>query len=202
MEGDTPSFLGLINNGLGWSVSPANGGWGGRYVLYKPSGEPRKIWSNNSDSRDTVTADNGQTVTSDQATIWRWREQYQNDFAARMNWCIATDYTNANHNPIAVLNGDHTKHVLTISTTNSATITLSAEGTSDPDGNSVRETWWLYPEAGNISGAMLTATEGLKTEIHLPQSNKAGILHVILQIEDDGEPPLSAYRCAIIEVRP
>jgi hypothetical protein len=202
MEGDTPSFLGLINNGLGWSVSPANGGWGGRYVLYKPSGEPRKIWSNNSDSRDTVTADNGQTVTSDQATIWRWREQYQNDFAARMNWCIATDYTNANHNPIAVLNGDHTKHVLTISTTNSATITLSAEGTSDPDGNSVRETWWLYPEAGNISGAMLTATEGLKTEIHLPQSNKAGILHVILQIEDDGEPPLSAYRRAIIEVRP
>jgi hypothetical protein len=109
MEGDTPSFLGLINNGLGWSVSPAYGGWGGRYVLYQPSGEPRKIWSNNSDSRDTVTADNGQTVTSDQATIWRWREQYQNDFAARMNWCVTTDFTNANHNPIAVLNGDHTK---------------------------------------------------------------------------------------------
>ncbi len=202
MEGDTPSFLGLINNGLGWDVSPAFGGWGGRYVLYQPSGEPRKIWSNNSDSRDTITADNGQNVTSEQATIWRWREQYQNDFAARMNWCIATDYTNANHNPIAVLNGDHTKNIMVISATNGATIALSAEGTSDPDGNSVRATWWIYPEAGNISGAMLTATEGLKTEAHLPENKKMGKLHVILQVEDDGEPHLFAYRRAIIDVGP
>jgi hypothetical protein len=202
MEGDTPSFLGLINNGLGWIVSPAYGGWGGRYVFYKPSGEPRKIWSNNSDSRDTVTADNGQTVTSDQATIWRWREQYQNDFAARMNWCVAGNFTNANHNPVAVLNGDRSKNILTISTTNGATVELTAEGTSDPDGNSVHATWWIYPEAGNISGATLTVTNGLQTEVQLPQIKKSGKLHVILQVEDDGEPPLSAYRRAIIEVAP
>jgi hypothetical protein len=202
MEGDTPSFLGLINNGLGWNVSPAYGGWGGRYVFYQPSGEPHKIWSNNSDSRDTVTADNGQTVTSDQATIWRWREQYQNDFAARMNWCIAENFTNANHNPIAVLNGDRTKSILEISATNGATIALSAEGTSDPDGNSLRTMWWIYPEAGNISGATLTATNGLQTEVHLPQNKRTGKLHVILQVEDDGNPHLFAYRRAIIEVRP
>ena len=202
MEGDTPSFLGLINNGLGWNVSPAYGGWGGRYVLYQPSGEPRKIWTNNSDSRDTVTADSGQTVTSDQATIWRWREQYQNDFAARMNWCIAADFTNANHNPIAVLNGDHTKNVLTMSATNGAMVALSAEGTSDPDGNAVRVTWWVYPEAGNISGATLTTTNALKTEVRLPQIKRAGKLHVILQVEDDGNPHLFAYRRAIIEVTP
>ncbi len=30
MEGDTPSFLGLIRNGLGWSESPDYGGWGGK----------------------------------------------------------------------------------------------------------------------------------------------------------------------------
>ena len=37
MEGDTPSFLGLIANGLGWAESPAYGGWGGRWasrILY------------------------------------------------------------------------------------------------------------------------------------------------------------------------
>jgi hypothetical protein len=202
MEGDTPSFLGLINNGLGWDVSPAYGGWGGRYVLYQPSGEPRKIWTNNSDSRDTVTADSGLMVTSDQATIWRWREQYQNDFAARMNWCIATDYTNANHNPVAVLNGDRTKNILAISATNGAMVALSAEGTSDPDGNALRATWWIYPEAGNISGATLTTTNALKTEVHLPQIKRVGKLHVILQVEDDGDPHLFAYRRAIIEVTP
>jgi len=119
-----------------------------------------------------------------------------------MNWCVAENFTNANHNPIAVLNGDRTKNILTISATNGATILLNAEGTSDPDGNSVRATWWIYPEAGNISGATLTATNGLQTEIHLPQIKKTGKLHVILQVEDDGEPPLSAYRRAIIEVTP
>ena len=31
-EGDTPSFLGLINNGLASFMSPTYGGWGGRYV--------------------------------------------------------------------------------------------------------------------------------------------------------------------------
>ena len=202
MEGDTPSFMGLINNGLGWSESPAYGGWGGRYVLYRPSGENRNIWSNNDDSRDTVTADIGITETSDPATIWRWREQYQNDFAARMNWCVATDYTNANHNPLAVLNGDRTKNVLTIATTNDATVTLSAEGTSDPDGNAVSVKWWIYNEAGNVWGATLTATEGLKTEVHLPQLKHAGQFHVILQAQDNGQPPLSAYRRAIIKVAP
>jgi hypothetical protein len=202
MEGDTPSFLGLINNGLGWEISPAYGGWGGRYVFYQPSGETRRIWSNNSDSRDTVTADNGKTETSDPATIWRWREQYQNDFAARMNWCVTPDFTKANHNPIAALNGDLTKSVLTISATNGATIALTAEGTSDPDGNSVRATWWIYPEAGTVSGVTLTATAGMKTEVRVPAIKKTGKLHVILQVEDDGDPHLFAYRRAIIEVHP
>lgn len=202
MEGDTPSFFGLINNGLGWSVSPAYGGWGGRYVFYKPSGEPRKIWTNNSDSRDTVTANNGQTITSEQATIWRWREQYQNDFAARMNWCVAENFTNANHNPIAVLNGDRTKNILTISATNGATIALNAEGTSDPDGNSLRVSWWVYHEVGNSWGETLSSADGLKTELRLPQVKRPTKFHVILQVEDDGEPPLTAYRRAIIEVQP
>ncbi len=33
MEGDTPSFLGLIDNGLASWMSPGWGGWGGRYVF-------------------------------------------------------------------------------------------------------------------------------------------------------------------------
>lgn len=202
MEGDTPSFLGLINNGLGWSISPSYGGWGGRYVFYKPSGEPRKIWSNNSESRDTVTADNGQTVTSDQATIWRWREHYQNDFAARMNWCVADEFAKANHNPVPVLNGDRTKNVLTLSATNAATVTLSADGTSDPDTNTVRVTWWLYGEAGNSWGATLSSPEGMKTEVRLPQVKRPTRFHVILQAEDNGNPHLFAYRRAVIEVSP
>ena len=104
MEGDTPSFLGLIDNGLACWRSPSWGGWGGRYVYRQPYGETRAIWTQGGDgfarewSKDTVVGVDGEEHTSDQATIWRWREAFQNDFAARMDWTIK-GVRRANHNP-------------------------------------------------------------------------------------------------------
>lgn len=66
----------------------------------------------------------------------------------------------------------------------------------------MRATWWIYSEAGNVWGATLSATEELKTEVRLPQIKKPGQFHIILQVEDDGDPHLFAYRRAVIEVRP
>ena len=82
---------------------PACGGWGGRYALYQAHGETRPIWTNNQESRDTLRADNGQTECTDMATIWRWREAYQNDFAARMDWCATGERKKANHAPEAIV---------------------------------------------------------------------------------------------------
>lgn len=202
MEGDTPTFLGLIDHGLGWPTSPAFGGWGGRYVLYQPLSETRPVWTNNQTSRDTVTADNGTTETTDPATIWRWREHFQQDFAARMDWCVADTFAKANHNPQPVLNGDHTKNVLVLPAKAGTEIALSAEGTVDPDQNAVRVSWWIYPEAGTVKGATLTAANGLTTRVRLPAGTRPGTLHVILQAEDDGSPHLFAYRRAVLEVTP
>ncbi len=201
MEGDTPSFLGLISNGLGWQTSPAYGGWGGRYALYQPSGETRAFWTNNANSRDTVTAANGETDTSDPATVWRWREHFQNDFAARMDWCVADSEDAANHNPKPVLNGDNTKDVLTLSATSGAEVSLSAAGTSDPDGDAVSVRWWIYPEASSLEGATLTAASGLATTVRLPKVDQARTLHVILEAKDAGEPNLFAYRRVVLEVK-
>jgi hypothetical protein len=44
-------------------------------------------------------------------TVARWRNAYQNDFAARMQWCILP-YSHTNHNPIAIVGGDDTNVVL------------------------------------------------------------------------------------------
>jgi cellulose-binding protein len=201
MEGDTPSFLGLINNGLGWHLSPAYGGWGGRYSLYQSYAEARPIWTNNQDSRDTVVAENGKTYTSDQATIWRWRKHFQHDFAARMDWCVADEFAKANHNPIAVLNEDRTRGMIEIEARPRQTISLSAEGSSDPDGDKIECTWFVYSEAGSYEGDVEpTASTGMKTSLLAPAvENPAGI-HVILQVEDQGEPSLVAYRRAVITV--
>ena len=153
-EGDTPSFLGLIDNGLASAMSPTFGGWGGRYVWRQPSGEPRAIWTEggdsfpgNDNSRDTVTGVDGQAYTSDQATIWRWRTAFQHDFAARMDWTIA-DPAHANHNPEVVVNGQAGKAPLMVDAVVGTPLTFDASGTRDPDGNALTYSWFYYPEAG------------------------------------------------------
>ncbi len=204
MEGDTPSFLGLVNNGLGWPVSPAYGGWGGRYVHALFPGESRPHWTNNNqESRDRVTAEDGTTHVSDQATIWRWREHYQHDFAARMDWCVAGTYREANHNPVPVLNGDRTKRVVTLRARPGKTVRLSAARSQDPDGDRVRLTWFVYPEAGTYRGEIhLKAAEGERTSFVAPPVTRPETIHVILQAQDDGTPSLFAYRRAVVTVEP
>jgi hypothetical protein len=103
IEGDTPSFLSLMNNGLVSYMNPTFGGWGGRYVWRQPWLETRPYWTNSRTSRDTVVGNDGKQYTSDQATIWRWREAFQHDFAARMDWTTKA-VSEANHNPDAVVN--------------------------------------------------------------------------------------------------
>jgi hypothetical protein len=153
-EGDTPSFLGLINNGLASFMSPTFGGWGGRYVWRQYYGETRPSWTQGGNaypgrdnSRDSVVGSDGKTYTSDQATIWRWRTAFQNDFAARMDWTIK-GAREANHNPEVVVNGVSGKAPIDLDATVGRPLALDASGTRDPDGHSLTYRWFFYPEAG------------------------------------------------------
>jgi hypothetical protein len=203
MEGDTPSFLGLINNGLGSVLSPAYGGWGGRYQLYRTYAENRPIWTNARESRDEVTAENGCTHTSDQATIWRWREAYQHDFAARMDWCVAERFEDANHNPRVVVNGYEGKDVLRMRVSPGDEVTLGAAGTTDPDGDKLFFRWFVYREAGNHPGEVeLSGAATPEARLRVPNGDRPREVHVILEVRDDGEPSLHAYRRVILEVEP
>jgi cellulose-binding protein len=217
-EGDTPAFLGLINNGLASFMSPTYGGWGGRYVWRTYYGESRPLWTQGGDSfpgrdnsKDTVVGADGQTYTSDPATIWRWRTAFQHDFAARMDWTIK-DVKDANHNPDVVVNGTPGKVPVLVNATAGAPLTLDAAGTRDPDGNAVSYKWVFYSEAGTgipgqrvalgrprqpLSRVTLTG-EGTAQVIVTPQI--AGTAHIILAVEDNGNPSLTSYRRIILTI--
>jgi hypothetical protein len=222
MEGDTPSFLGLLDNGLNAYRRPDWGGWGGRYVFLQPYGETHSIWTQGGQetaratSQDTVVGANGLEYTSDQATIWRWREAYQNDFAARMDWTVK-DFAHANHDPMLVVNGQPGKAPIEMDVDAGQTITLDAAGSSDPDGQAIHYKWFLYPEAG------LTGSRGAEVTIEGADSQRAavtvnsacrplwiassapcrdtGVAHIILAVTDEGMPRLTSYRRIVLHVR-
>jgi hypothetical protein len=199
MEGDTPAFIGLINNGLGSAISPAYGGWGGRYDYFQSYAEKGKIWTNTINSVDEVTLEDGKTYASDQATIWRWREAFQNDFAARMDWCIAASYQQANHNPIVAINGNRSKDVVFIKAAAGENLKLSAKGTSDPDKNKLFYRWFLYGEAGNYKGKLIVNTpDQEETSFIVPALKKDETLHIICEVKDNGIPALFSYRRIIV----
>jgi hypothetical protein len=221
MEGDTPSFLGLIDNGLNAYRRPDWGGWGGRYVYLQPYGETHAIWTQGGDefmrsnSQDVVTGIDGRTHTSDQASIWRWREAFQNDFAARMDWTIA-DFAHANHCPSVEVNGERGTAPVEINVEAGQKFTLDASGTSDPDGGqSLTYKWFLYPEAGvsGIRGAdvALTGSDGPTVTVDIKSPCRplwlpgipchgAGVAHIILAVTDNGSPRLTSYRRVILKV--
>lgn len=224
MEGDTPSFLGLIDNGLASWWNPSWGGWGGRYVFRQPYGEPHPIWTQGGDlfarttSQDTVIGADGKPHTSDQATIWRWREAFQHDFAARMDWTIKP-FADANHNPIVVVNGESGTAPIFLEAKVGRPLALDASQSHDPDANqALRYSWFQYLEAGvgdgttaaeiNIVGADTSqvAVRPIATcrpmWIRLPNVKcpADGFAHIILSVTDNGSPSLTFYRRIVLHV--
>jgi hypothetical protein len=120
-----------------------------------------------------------------------------------MDWCVTGDFKQANHNPVAVLNGDKSKNVLEITGKPGETIRLSAAETSDPDGNAVKPCWWIYREAGSLKDPVkLSDASGPLTSVVLPQVQQPATLHIILEVSDNGTPVLWAYRRAVITIQP
>lgn len=200
MEGDTPSFIGLIQNGLAWYKSPAWGGWAGRYELWQSYGEVAKIWTSSIGTQDEVTLADGRVEASNQATIWRYRDAYQYDFAARMDWNVTDDYGKANHNPVAVLNGNKGKAWASAKVKDGEEVILSAKGSQDPDGDQIQVKWWVYREAGGFTGDLeLFNPFGEEIKFKMPKLGEGQSLHVILEVSDSGTPALTTYRRLVLK---
>ena len=209
-EGDTPAFLHAIPNGLRGTENPGWGGWGGRYVQVRnnvwmdpPPGADWKHaegqWGfSNSWSKQLEDVTDAEAVamrTRYFKPLWRWLDAVQNDFAARADWCVM-DYASANHHPVVRL-----KTPLEVQAVPGQELVLDASPTTDPDGDELRFRWWPYSGAGTYSGAELVESHLPVTKITIPQDAVAGQeIHLICEVTDAGEPPLTRYRRVVIRI--
>ena len=185
-EGDTPSWFYFLPNGLNAPDHPTWGGWGGRFVRLQD-----RLYR---DAQDTVEG-----VADGRSTVWRWRDAFQRDFQARMDWCTMPR-EKANHAPTAVCNGDATRAVLTEQARPGSEVRLSAAGSRDPDGNQLTYRWWIYREAGTYDGQpTIDNPNSSQIKVTLPP-NETGNVHIVLEVTDNGQPPLSSYRRVVVQV--
>lgn len=192
-EGDSAYFLYLIPTGMNDPMQPAWGSWAGRFGLRdEPPLNPDWYWANVRDGwLGTTNRDN---------ILKRWAADLQNDFRARLDWCVKP-FAEANHPPIAIFNGDKTKNILTIAAKPGSVVKLDATASSDPDGNKLNYQWFTYPEASTYAGTVqLSAPDKSITQVSVPADAAGKSIHVILTVRDDGEPSLTAYRRVILQV--
>lgn len=222
LEGDTPAFLNLIPNGLNTPEQPSWGGWGGRYELkipapatldlngfigipYEP--ETRPIWTNASDTFTPTTRSEfgrathpgADSFSGAKVTLWRWRAEFQHDFAARMDWTTRA-YAEANHPPQPRL-----PHADRLTLRSGEVFEFSAAGTTDPDGDSLSYFWFHYPEIGGWDQEIkphIRAPNLYAVPFKMPTVTEPRDAHFILRVTDKGSPALTRYRRVIVTITP
>lgn len=189
-EGDTMTFLYLVPTGMNDPEQPTWGSWAGRYGPNPTFPDRPYYWADQSDTwQGTTHRDN---------TLRRWAADLQNDFRARLDWCVKPP-REANHPPAAVLNGRDGKAILHLTAAPGATVELSAAGSHDPDGQTLSFEWFVYPEAGTYRGAVTLADAATpRARLQLPADAAGKTIHVILAVRDQGEPALASYRRAVV----
>jgi hypothetical protein len=180
-EGDSPSILHMFQNGLCAFDHPSYGGWGGRF--FKESGN---FW------RDVNREVNG-VVWYD---ILRWIAEYSNDFASRMDYFVKS-YEEANHPPQIVVDSPLDRAVKP-----GTSIKISAEGTTDPDGDNLTYKWWHFKEAGLTPVSADVAIGGNTTRnasFTVPNENGKQF-HIICEVKDNGNPPITRYKRFVFNI--
>lgn len=216
--GGTVPFMGFVSRGLSDSAKPYWGGWSGRFSRERLPNPPSYHWGVKEEEKafrpysafaDPVTlkdrwtdSSSGESYHDVYTTVWRWREAMWNDLRCRMDWCVAP-YEKANHHPRAVVNGDDSDTILTVDLKGGAVLVVDASGSTDPDGDSLNYSWFIYPEAGTCKELVkISHPKNSKTEIHLPENVVGSEIHLILEVTDD-KPigSLSDYRRIVIHVK-
>jgi hypothetical protein len=185
-EGDSPTFLYLVPTGMNDPDQPGWGSWAGRYGLNTNYPGMPSYWANQLDTwRGTTNRDN---------TLARWAAALQNDFRARMDWCVKSG-RDVNHPPTAKVQGNTRRTIKP-----GARVTLDGTGSTDPDGDPLDLLWEFYPEPGTYTSVLQVQTN-VPGRVTFEAPNTSAVLHWILHATDNAQPPLTRYQRVVLSVQ-
>ena len=224
--GGTSTWIGLVNWGLYHPEKLHYGGWGGRFNTTERAKNPPSYnknqvqplelkwapWAMYTEAADTWESPlstyedpEGGTLYANylSAPIYRWRESHANELKARMDWCVK-EYHEANHNPVAAVNGDRSDSIIYLRATPGEELTFDAMASSDPDNDSLLFRWFYYPEPGTYKGDIhLRDANSPQTKLRVPEDALGSEFHVILEVKDTNPiVPLFDFRRIVVRVVP
>jgi hypothetical protein len=100
-----------------------------------------------------------------------------------------------------VLNDDKTRGVQELKARAGEVVRLSAGGSSDPGADRLSFHWFIYPEAGTYGRSVPFDNPSAEAvSLRIPADAAGKTIHVVLEVTDNGEPPLTRYRRVVVHM--
>ena len=186
VEGDTPSFLYIMPNGLNDPEDPHQGGWAGYHERSLCADSLTIAWTSWQDPVRSISMGYKTRFYPDEIA----------DFMSRMQWA---DEGQGNHNPVVIINGSKSRQPVNIQAKSGEKILIDASKSSDVDGDNLKFRWWQQPEIGKTK-VNITQSEQSVTTIEIPKEVNGDTVHIVCEVHDDGPFHLVSYRRIIVQI--
>ena len=192
-EGDNPTFMNMLDNGLYAWEKDSPGGWGGRPFYPNLQTYIDPFSNDTSKVKDLViSASTLNRLDQNDSELEVFPDFFaaaQKDFAARMDWSVKTSFKSANHAPIISLN---TNRVLYVKPGQEIKLNASVK---EPDGDGYSIKWWQFSTYKNATKLDVSENTSLITTITVPRSVQPGQRYfIVLEVSDNKVASLTAYQ--------